>query len=460
MKQAHSAWRPLAAAGLSLLLAACATAPQRNGALPVMQVADLANARRCMDNLLQDHGTREIALQVDPNTGASPMMVALLSDLAPRSRALRVVASETTPTYVLRAQDTAPPPNETGPMTLDLALLNPRDLSVQSGLASHVQAAWIDGGPGQGGLLQWHSAGLAYRVPAGPGDARPQAQRALAELATMQLVGRATRLPYWRCWGASTAQPQIAAEVQDWYDGLAARPADLIAHFQHQLRLRQVYAGPVDGAVNVDFKSAVQATRERLGLAREAKLSLDFYQALLASDIPPRPQATAPAAAPAPVATPDPLPVAPRPPGAPLPDTLALHIAPLGDQQRFARGEAVQLRVQPSRDAHVWCFHQDEHRKIRRFFPNRFQSSAKVASGEGLQLPGRMGFEIAMNQQGVPETVACFATERDITAQLPRGVAGEDFVPLALASLEQVRSAFVKVAGPSLGQDTLQIRPR
>ena len=46
------ALRPLAGAGLALLMAACATGPQRPGALPVMQVADLANARRCVDNLL------------------------------------------------------------------------------------------------------------------------------------------------------------------------------------------------------------------------------------------------------------------------------------------------------------------------------------------------------------------------------------------------------------------------
>jgi len=108
----------------------------------------------------------------------------------------------------------------------------------------------------------------------------------------------------------------------------------------------------------------------------------------------------------------------------------------------------------------VYCFLQDEHRRISRFFPNRFRGDARVAAAGGLQLPGAMRFEISMNPKGVRETVSCFATERDVLARLPRTLAGSDFTPLPVASLEQLRAAFVVASGGALAQDSLQIRPR
>ena len=138
---------------------------------------------------------------------------------------------------------------------------------------------------------------------------------------------------------------------------------------------------------------------------------------------------------------------------------LALRIASSKDALRFARGESVQLTIQPNRDAHVYCFHQDENRKITRFFPNRFQRDSRVTSS-GVRLPGSMRFEIVMNARGVAETVSCFATERDVLAQLPGGLGGDDFATLPVASLDQVHNAFARLAGPALAQDSFQLRAR
>jgi hypothetical protein len=108
----------------------------------------------------------------------------------------------------------------------------------------------------------------------------------------------------------------------------------------------------------------------------------------------------------------------------------------------------------------VYCFLQDEKRRIFRFFPNRFRRDSRVGPGEGLQLPGAQGFVIEMNKRGVPETVSCFATDRDVLAQLPAGVNAGDFDALPVASLEQVRSAFARAANGALAHDTFQIQPK
>ena len=210
---------------------------------------------------------------------------------------------------------------------------------------------------------------------------------------------------------------------------MATQPAELIKYFQNQLRVRRAYEGPVDGAVNPALKEAVARYREALGLAREAKLSLDFFRAYLAADHRQIAAKLAPAAPPPAQASPVPAPppaavanVTQPPPKAdttvvvtgPAPKStkLALSVGTLNSARRFAKGEPVQLTVRPSRDAHVYCFLQDETRKIIRFFPNRYRPDSRVQSADGLQLPGRMAFELFMNSAGVQETITCFATEQ------------------------------------------------
>jgi hypothetical protein len=322
---------------------------------------------------------------------------------------------------------------------LDLTLLNTHDMSVVPGTATQ-NAAML-----KGTQAEFVKFGQPIAVPVG-GVAH--AQRALAELAAIEVFGRLTKVPYWTCLGIGHDNAAVGAEVQDWYDALAARPVEIVSYFQQQLRLRQAYDGPIDGTVGPEFKDAVARTREALGLSREPKLSLDLFKAYLAADIATlqaKVRATATAAAPAPAA-----------PAAPL----SLRVASSSDGRKLRSGEAVQLSIKPNRDAHVYCYLQDEKRQVTRFFPNRFQRDSRVQTAAGLQLPGTMRFELTMNPRGVPETVACFATERDVLAELPPGVNGNDFQPLPVGTLDQVRQAFIKASGGTLAQDSLELRAR
>jgi hypothetical protein len=56
------------------------------------------------------------------------------------------------------------------------------------------------------------------------------------------------------------------------------------------------------------------------------------------------------------------------------------------------------------------------------------------------------------------ETVACFASERDVMNQLPATVVGTDFKPLSVASLDQLKGAFTRTAGGALAQASFQIQ--
>jgi hypothetical protein len=455
---------------ISLLLAACAapggeaagTQAASSGTPPA---SAFGPALRCMDAMLLEHGVGDLSVVVedlaDPAqrkaAGTKDLLVTAVSDMTQRSRAIRLIAANAdwNQTRAVMAQAQKGEPYAVAPqfalrgtlrtldggraIGLDLTLLHTQDMSVVPGTATQNTAVL------KGAQAEIVKFGLPIAVPV---SGAAHAQRALAEVAAIELFGRLAKVPYWTCLGIGHDNPGVAAEVQDWYDALAARPVEIVSYFQQQLRLRQAYDGPIDGSVGPEFKEAVARTRDALGLSREPKLSLDLFKAYLAADIASlqtKIRASAPTATPAPAA-----------PAAPL----TLHVASSTDGRKPARGEAVQLSIKPNRDAHVYCYLQDEKRQVTRFFPNRFQRDSRVQPATGLQLPGTMRFELTMNTRGVPETVACFATERDVLAELPPGVNGNDFQPLPVATLDQVRQAFIKASGGTLAHESLELRAR
>jgi hypothetical protein len=465
---------PRAVLTLSVVaLAACATtvqtpagypsAPARaDAAAPAAALPDLSAALRCMDELLLDYGARDLTVVAEDladasrkTTATKDLLIAAVSDMSRRSRAIRIVAQgaeagaslhAARPQYVLRGSVSR---HDDRTLGVGLTLMNAQDGSAVPGVASRRQ------------------------MPAAPGD---QALRPLVEAGTIEVFGRLAKVPYWTCLGQKPDDPAVATEIRDWYDAMATRPKEIIEYFQAQLRLRGAYAGPIDGAPNVAFNDAVARYREALGLTREPRLTTDFLQAYLgashrelkarvaapatvaAAPVAVAAHVAAPAAAPA--AAPITAPAAQQPPTPVAPAPLAVQVAAANDTRRFDRGEAVRLTVRPTRDAHVYCFLLDENRQISRFFPNRFQRDSRVDAGVGLQLPGAMRFEIRMNAKGVQETVECFATERDVLPELPATLAASDFAPLPAASLDQLRDTFARAARGGLAHASFEVRPK
>jgi hypothetical protein len=480
---------------VAALLAACAaTAPEPSSPPPSGRaVEDFSAGLRCMDDLLQDHGVRDFQLPVSepPDSGgrqsvvARDQLVSTFTAMSKRSRALRVTAVSGTnaaaqgASFVVQGQVQRP---DAATRTVTLGLVGAQDRSPVPDAAATQRATLHDG------VAAIRTFGQTFVVPTRGGDA--QAVRAAVEVAGIQLVGRLARVPYWSCLGAEAEHPEVEAEIRDWYDTLAARPKDLIAWFQNQLRVRGVYNGPADGVVNAQTKDAVARYREALGLSREPRLTHDFLRAYLRADhrqiaarnaaATPTPTAAAPAPAPAPSPAPAQAQTQTQPQAqaaapaaaaaavpvvakatvpAPAAAPLSLRVGTPNEARQFSRGERIALDLRPSRDAWVYCFHQDENRQVRRFFPNRFQGDARVNAGSGLQLPGAMRFELRMNAQGAKEAVSCFATERDVLGALPATVAAGDFTPLPV-SLEQVREAFVRASAGAMAHELLPLQPR
>ena len=127
---------------------------------------------------------------------------------------------------------------------------------------------------------------------------------------------------------------------------------------------------------------------------------------------------------------------------------------------QFRPGERIRLLIAPSHEAYVYCYLQDQTRSIVRFYPNRFSAGSLVSPATPLEIPGRMGFELVADSLKAEETVACFASERDVTTELPASVYGMDFARLPAASLEEVSQAFARVSAGNLTEARFRIDVR
>jgi serine/threonine-protein kinase len=133
---------------------------------------------------------------------------------------------------------------------------------------------------------------------------------------------------------------------------------------------------------------------------------------------------------------------------------------PIDGGHRFRPGERIRLLITPTQEAHVYCYLQHPGQGVMRFYPNRSGGSSLVTPTAPLEVPGTMPFEFVADSVRVSETVACFASERDVAGLLPPSVIGKDFATLPSTSLDDVRRAFARVAGTGLAEARLRIDVR
>ena len=123
-------------------------------------------------------------------------------------------------------------------------------------------------------------------------------------------------------------------------------------------------------------------------------------------------------------------------------------------------GESMTLRIQPTQDAYVYCYYQDEAGEISRIYPNRFQPNAFVPGHSRVEVPpaGRGSFSIRFEQPGVPEQVACLAADREVGLLLPLELRRHDLKPLPVRGLDEVAQRFRSVADVPIDDVRLSIK--
>ena len=93
--------------------------------------------------------------------------------------------------------------------------------------------------------------------------------------------------------------------------------------------------------------------------------------------------------------------------------------------------ERLEIVARTARDAWLYCFARDGERRIARLLPNPFRKETRLAKGKTLQLPRDLvpdgdlaGLTLQWPILGPPgvEIIKCFATNREVEAELPEAV--------------------------------------
>jgi len=454
-----------------------AEAPQRT-------ITNFSPALRCMDALMIDYGIYDVSMLVEDirdstkkvKAGAKDMLISAISEMTRRSHAIRLIAfgndsgnlvsflasaNQNTPyavvpQYDLRgsitqldksvaAKDVSAGINistfgiggaktaNASVLALDLAVISTKDYSVIPGVVSKNTIVIFKEGKGTDADASIGKLGVNFSMNFTRSEGDAQALRNLIELASIELVGKLTKTPYWNCLGVDPNTPEIQSEIYDWYYNLVA-DQQVVPYFQAQLANRGYYAGPIDGQYNAELTEAIKNYQRGLGMEPDGNISRELFDALLNKPVPPQRKEE-------PVAAPE---------AETQLATLEIHYAK-GANRALKPGEQFNVVIKPNQNAHVFCYFETEDGNIQRFFPNRFTTDSLVRPDSPLILPGKMPFKLFASQNGKKERLACFSSPKPILAKLPANVKGIDFENLPVKSLEQVRAAFEGIVGDNLG---------
>ncbi len=481
---------------LLLFAAACATEQRvmerveaaRLGpkAKPVRSITGFASSLRCMDQLMIDFGvpTQTVLMEdLTDQTGAvkagtRDMLIAAVSDMTRRSRAVRVNAfgndSGNLVSYISAAGRQSvyqgiPPYDIRGSISqldqgiareqadagialdefgggvsksagasilgLDLSVISTEDLSVVPGVSSRNSIVILESGSAVDADATISKAGVNFSLMLMESEGKAQALRTLIELASVELFGRLHKLPYWTCLGIDGAQAEIAAEVDDWFYSMRAH-GELVPYVAAQLRRLGYYRGSADGD-DPGFGPAVGDYRRAAVLPDTADVDADLFRALLERRAPARAGVEPPA-----------------------PEVEARQIRIHVGSDALAPGDRLELRIETAASGYLYCFYTDEDRRLLRFYPNRFGDGGYVNADAVLEIPGAMPFEITASTRGETEVVNCFLTARDVLAELPDPIRTADFEGLSGVSISQVREGLRRVAGAQVAEGELLIRAR
>lgn len=295
------------------------------------------------------------------------------------------------------------------------------------------------------------------------------AVRTLVELATIELVGKWARVPYWQCLTLEQTNPHFQQQLRDWYDEgsplvhnrliqrslmsqgyLADRAIPMEANspeLRSALARFQADAGMVVSG-GIDFPTYERALRNFVALDKDGRLAqvgwtptnpLPAVATALAAGAG---QGETPAGAPAPVA------YGALPPARNI--DLQIENVLVG-RTAFEVGEQVFVSASLSRASYMYCFLHEAGGSVMRLLPNATNPNALLSASHAIRIPDWMsptpGFIMDSTSAGT-EHLSCFATNEDVTAKLPELLRAPALAPLPeVRSLDSVNEAFARILG-------------
>ena len=478
---------------------------------PKLNSTGFKTALRCMDYLMISYGVKNLSILVEDipdstrkvNAAAKDMVISAVSQMSRRSRAIDLVAYsindqtlgaiiglgtrdrliEQAPDFTIRGSvsqfddSVVKKQGEAGLnigavtvggamqgsadiLGLDLSVIETSSLLLVPGATSTNSMQIVNKGGGGDGEVNTRKLGLNFNFVLAQSEGRSQALRTLIELATIELIGKLTKIPYWTCIGADPTAPEVAFEISDWWETLAGDTLSLVAYIQQQMIARGLYGGTINGIIDDALIHSVVVYKQAMGLPADESLNLDFFKAYLATDhtatqkIAADIKAGNPGPTPAELATGEEKSAAvvaavgaakPAAGQAAEGDPVFVYVSGAqGPQTVHRKGQPFSVDVAVDKDTNLYCYLIDENQGLNQFFPNALQPQPMVKAGSRMQFPGNFPFRLVTSPRGVTESIACYGSPVALGAEPLKGVR-------TVPSTDALTSAFSRAAGTNIG---------
>ncbi len=490
----------LAGAGLALLmLAGCATDPKeaieiaKPKTLPATNLTNFSESLRCMDDLLQSFGRRDIVVTsagipdatANVSAGTKDMLISAISRMSVKSGAFSFVDYDATqadvhdlqsligftddfvvPNYYIRGAITqldegvldesqaaaigipefqigASRDQTVSVVSLDLNVGNLVNRQIIPGASAHNSIAVARKGLGGDLAGSISKLGLSFDVVLNKGEGMHQAVRTLVELSTIEVLGKLAEVPYWRCLQIEQTNPAVVEEAKDWYNEMP--PEERVTFVQQALASEGFYHGTATGQRDGATREAIGRYQSDNGLIADGRITFQLYQSLIHEDLSLGRQPTLTTAK-------------AEPKGAEIrPNPIRLMLGSSSGPTHRAN-TALDLTAATTGDAYLYCYYQDAQNNVVRIFPNQFEPDPYVIGGRTVQIPSAgAGFEIVPDRPGSRETIACLASEVEVGLRLPQNLKTADLTPLPVGSIEDVVDAYRRAGRQTVTAERLEI---
>ncbi len=121
------------------------------------------------------------------------------------------------------------------------------------------------------------------------------------------------------------------------------------------------------------------------------------------------------------------------PPTADSPSRIALRLSSArGRDPTYRIGETLDLLIELDRDAWLYCFYLQVDGRLIKLFPNIHHRVARLVGGRQHKVPGALyPFDLDIIEPPGKESLTCFATTRNVEADLPAELRRMEFAPLS-----------------------------
>ena len=165
--------------------------------------------------------------------------------------------------------------NDASILGLDLSVISSSDMSVIPGVTSSNSVIIFKSGHSVDTDAVIKKVGVNFSFNFVKEEGKIQALRNLVELASIELIGKLLKLPYWECLSIPAESPQIQQEVEDWYH--AMKNHNELLHYIKQHLWRQGFYFPEED----NTKKAMSDYLDSIDAINIEEINLNFFNLLL-----------------------------------------------------------------------------------------------------------------------------------------------------------------------------------